>query len=167
MLFFRKLSGITAPVISGQHTRVKGGSSASHSQQVSSVRGPKVQASTPPVFMLFTYLSQCCRALLPVKLHYSSSSQISATSAWAADEDIIRPGASFLKSGWSCLYRLSASNGKLFSIVASLSTDDYALLCHEVPAIAVQHDLASKPADKCPWTSSSPSARTVFPGFCG
>lgn len=35
----------------------------------------------------------------PTKLHCASSSQISATSAWATGEDVVRFDASFLKSG--------------------------------------------------------------------
>lgn len=87
---------------------LKGVSSASSSLQVSSFRSPKVEASTPPVLVLYAYQSQCWTALLPTKLHCSSSSQISATSAWATGEEVILRGESFLKYVWLCWSRSSA-----------------------------------------------------------
>lgn len=99
MLILRYFSGITAPVVACYHADVKRGGQGKQCTACFIGSWAKDVSQNAPVFVLYAYQSQYCRALLPTKLHCSSSSQIRATSAGATGEDVTSFGVSFLKPG--------------------------------------------------------------------
>lgn len=89
VLFFRKLPSIAPPLISGQHSDIKGCEQCQQFTTGFIGTWTKSVGQYAPVFVLYAYQSLGCCALLPTKLHCSSSSQISATSAWATGDDVL------------------------------------------------------------------------------
>ena len=70
------LSSVTSPAIAGYHANIERGKQ--HQPFTARFIGSRTKSvgHYAPAFVLYAYQSQCCLALLPTKLHCSSSSHM-------------------------------------------------------------------------------------------